>query len=249
MAVVLFAGSCLGVVPDSTSSTNLLKAVKASATPPSHWDGTVTLGLTATAGNVNSVLTTGKLSAEHKTPRNDLLLGADGVYGVASSVESAESLHGSAQYNHSFIDNTWYGYGRGDALHDGIADVEYRVNSGAGAGYYFIKDKQTTFSAEAGPALEVEHLDDEYHNYPTARVAESYQHKIDDHARVWENVELIPPLTAVDSFLVNSEVGVETPLTHKLSLQTYLQDNFANTPAPGYKNNDMKVVSGLVFKF
>jgi hypothetical protein len=80
-------------------------------------------------------------------------------------------------------------------------------------------------------------------------VAEKFERKIDEHARVWENVEFLPPLTVPDAFLVNAEVGVETPLTHKLSLQTYLQDNFANVPAPGFKDNDMKLISGLVFKF
>jgi putative salt-induced outer membrane protein YdiY len=247
--IIAFAGSSYGVAPTTSISTNLLKAVKASPTPPRVWDGTVTLGLTATAGNVNSVLATTKVMAEGKGPRNDLKLNADGAYGEVNSTESAESLHGSAQENHTFIDNTWYGYGRGDATHDAIADIEYRVNAGAGAGYYFIKDKMTTLSSEAGPAFETEHLDDEYHNYPTARVAENFERKIDDHARVWENLEIIPPLTVPEAFLINAEVGIETPLTHKLSLQTYFDDNFANVPAPGYKDNDLKVVSGIVFKF
>jgi putative salt-induced outer membrane protein YdiY len=242
----LFAGTCFGLTP---GQTNLLTAVKATATPPTKWDGTVTLGLTVTQGNVNSVLTTGKVAAEGKGARDDLSLGADGAYGNVGSAETAESLHGSAQENHTFIDDTWYGYGRADALHDAIQDVSYRVTSGVGGGYYFIKDKHTTLSSEAGPAFETEKLDDEYNNYPSARVAENFEHKIDEHARVWENVEVIPPLTASDAFLVNAEVGVETPLTHKLSLQTYLDDNFANAPAPGYKDNDLKLVSGLVFKF
>lgn len=244
--VVLFTGHCFGLTP---GQTNLLTAVKATATPPAKWDGSVTLGLTITQGNVNSVLTTGKVAAEGKSARNDLSLGADGAYGNVGSTETAESLHGCAQENHTFIDDTWYGYGRADALHDAIQDVSYRVTSGVGGGYYFIKDKQTTLSSEAGPAFETEKLDDEYNNYPSARVAENFEHKIDEHARVWENVEFIPPLTDADAFLVNAEVGVETPLTHKLSLQTYLDDNFANEPAPGYKDNDLKLVSGLVFKF
>lgn len=243
------AGRDFGATSNETVSTNLLRAVKTTPVPPTSWNGTITLGLTATAGNVNSVLATGKVLAERKTQHNDLNLDADGVYGEVSSVQSAQSVHGSAQDNQTFIDDTWYGYGRGDILHDAMANVDYRVTSGAGAGYYFIKDKQTTLSTEAGPALEVEQLDDEYHNYPTARLAERYEHKIDGHARVWENIEFLPPLTVPAAFLVNAEIGLETPLTHKLSVQTYVQDNFANVPAPGYKDNDLKVVSGLVFKF
>jgi putative salt-induced outer membrane protein YdiY len=246
---IAFAGNCFGVAPTPSVSTNLLKAVKATVTPPVVWTGTATLGLTATAGNVNSVLAAGKIISERKTQRNDLKLDADGTYGEVSSVENAETLHGCAQDNQTFIDNTWYGYGRGDALHDGIADVEYRLTTSGGAGYYFIKDKMTTLSSEAGPAFETEHLDDEYHNYPSARVAENFERKIDEHARVWENVEFLPPLTFPDAFLVNAEIGVETPLTPKLSLQTYVDDNFANVPAPGYKDNDVKLISGIVFKF
>jgi putative salt-induced outer membrane protein YdiY len=245
--IATFAGSCWGLTPTSSEATNEVKAVKIS--PPRVWSGTATFGLTSTAGNVNSVLATTKIIAEGKSPRDDLKLNADGAYGQVSSVNSAESLHGSAQENHTFIDDTWYSFGRADALHDGIADVEYRVTTSAGAGYYFIKDKMTTLSSEAGPAFQTEHLDDEYHNYPSARIAENFERKIDEHTRLWENVEVLPPLTVPNAFLVNAEIGIETPLTHKLSWQTYVDDNFANAPAPGYKDNDIKLISGIVFKF
>jgi putative salt-induced outer membrane protein YdiY len=247
--IALMGESCFAATPPPSVSTNLLKAVKATATPPVTWCSTVTMGLTVTSGNVDSVLTTGKLSTERKSHRNDLILGADGAYGEVSGVQSVNSVHGSAQNNYTFVDDTWYGYGREDALHDAIADVEYRVTTSLGAGYYFIKSKATTLSAEGGPSFRTEKLDDETYNYPTARIAQNFEHKIDDHARIWENVEFLPPLTFPDAFLINAEVGVETPLTKTLSLQTYLQDNYANVPAPGFKPNDLKLVSGLTMKF
>lgn len=249
LAVALIGEGCFAATPAPTVSTNLLKAVKATATPPVTWSGTVTMGLTVTAGNVNSVLTTGQFTSERKSHRNDLILGADGAYGEVTGIQNVNSVHGSAQNNYSFIDDTWYGYVREDALHDAIANVEYRVTSSVGAGYYFIKNKMTTLSTEAGPSFRTERLDNETHNYPTARVGENLQHKIDDHAKIWETIEFLPPLTFPDAFLINAEVGVETPLTKKLSLQTYLQDNYANVPAPGFKPNDLKLVSGLVLKF
>jgi putative salt-induced outer membrane protein YdiY len=247
-ALALVGEGCFAATPGPVS-TNLLKAVKATATPPVTWTGTATMGLTVTAGNVNSVLTTGNLTTERKSRRDDLTMGADGAYGQVSGVQNVNSVHGCAQENHTFIDDTWYGYVREDALHDAMANVEYRVTSSVGAGYYFIKNKTTTFSSEAGPSFETEKLDDQIHNYPTARLAENLEHKIDDHAKVWENIEFLPPLTFPDAFLINAEIGVETPLTKKISLQTYLQDNYANVPAPGYKPNDLKLVSGLVLKF
>ena len=212
------------------------------------WESSVSLGLTATAGNVNSALATGTFRTHKKTPLDEWNLGMDGVYGEVSSVKNNETLHGFVQFNHLFSER-WYGYMRGDALHDGIADVAYRLTFSPGAGYYFIKDLETSLAGEVGPAILYEKLDDEYHTYPTLRLAERFEHKFDGHARLWQNVEFLPPFTDPRAFLVNAEVGVDTPLSKHLSLQTYVQDNYANRPAPGFEDNDVKLVSALAVKF
>ena len=175
-------------------------------------------------------------------------MGLEGTYGEVSSVKNNEILHGFVQYNHLFS-NRWYGYARADALHDGIAGVTYRFTFSPGAGYYFIKDPETSLAGELGPAILYEKLDNTYHMYPTLRLAERFEHKFDGHARLWQNVEFLPPFTSPRDFLVNAEIGVETPLTKYFSLQTYVQDNYANHPAPGLKANDVKLVSALAIKF
>ncbi len=212
------------------------------------WESSITLGATATAGNVNSALATGSFRTQKKTPLDEWNLGVDAVYGEVSSVKNSETLHGSVQYNH-LLSKRWYDYARGDALHDGVADVVYRFTFSPGAGYYFIKDKETSLAGECGPAILYEKLDDEYHTYPTLRLAERFEHKFNGHARLWQNVEFLPPFTEPRAFLINAEVGVETPLSKHLSLQTYVQDNYANRPAPGFKDNDVKLVSALSVKF
>ena len=52
-----------------------------------------------------------------------------------------------------------------------------------------------------------------------------------------------------DNFLVNAEIGAEALLTKTLSLRITVLDNFVNEPAPGRKDNDVKLISGLVYKF
>jgi len=212
------------------------------------WESSVSLGLTATAGNVNSALATGNFRTHKKTQWDEWKLGADAAYGEVSSVKNSETLHGFVQYDHLFNER-WYGYARADALHDAIADVAYRFTFSPGAGYYFIKDKATSLAGEAGPAILYEKLDDEYHTYPTLRLAERFEHKFDGHARLWQTLEFLPPFTDPRSFLINAEIGVDTPLTKHLSLQTYVQDNYANRPAPGFKDNDVKLVSALAINF
>jgi putative salt-induced outer membrane protein len=173
------------------------------------WQSSVTFGLTATAGNSDSALVTGTFQTHKRTPEDEWTFHADGAYGEASSVANDETLHGFVQYNRLFSERG-YGYARAEALHDGIADVAYRLTFSPGAGYYAVKNAQTALAGEAGPAILYEKLDGEYHTYPTLRVAERFDRKFDEHARIWQNVEFLPPFTNPESFLVNAEIGVET---------------------------------------
>jgi hypothetical protein len=85
--------------------------------------------------------------------------------------------------------------------------------------------------------------------YATLRLAERFEHKLDNGARIWEKVEFLPQANKLQNFLVNAEVGAEASLTKTFSIQVTLQDNFINQPAPGRKDNDVKIISGLVYKF
>jgi putative salt-induced outer membrane protein YdiY len=227
--------------------TDVLVVTNISTNKP-VWESRIALGLTATAGNSDSALATGNFQTHKKTPWAEWALGVEGAYGEVSSVKNNETLHGFVQYNHLFSQR-WYGYTRADALHDGIADVTYRFTFSPGAGYYFIKNEQTSLAGELGPAILYEKLDGGYHTFPMLRLAERFEHKFDGHARLWESVEFLPPFTSPRDFLVNAEIGLETPLTKYFSLQTYVQDNYANHPAPGRKANDVKLVSALAIKF
>jgi putative salt-induced outer membrane protein YdiY len=250
-----YNNNALSLLATATSDNHTTQGTIASAaviatikTNQPVWESRIALGLTATAGNSDSALATGNFQTHKKTPWDEWAMGLEGTYGEVSSVKNNEILHGFVQYNHLFS-NRWYGYARADALHDGIAGVTYRFTFSPGAGYYFIKDPETSLAGESGPAILYEKLDDAYHMYPTLRLAERFEHKFDGHARLWQNVEFLPPFTSPRDFLVNAEIGVETPLTKYFSLQTYVQDNYANHPAPGLKANDVKLVSALAIKF
>jgi putative salt-induced outer membrane protein YdiY len=218
--------------------------------PPKYpWDGNVGAGLTLTHGNSDTLLVTASILTHKKTPENEISLGADGAYGEDNSVENVDTAHGFSQYNHLFSDK-FYAYARVDALHDGIADLQYRITIGPGVGYYFIKETNTTFAAEFGSSFVNQRLGNVDDNYATFRLAERFEHKFNKYgARVWENVEFLPQVNKFENYLVNAEVGVETSITKKISLKTFLQDNFANEPADRRQKNDLKLVSGVAYKF
>ena len=156
---VLFTGfgACATLAQPAAPVTN----------PPPQWVSSAALGLTLTRGNSDTTTLSLGANTEKKWAANDLSLGADGLYGgtrfsgASSSKENADLLHGFVQYNRSFSDK-FYAYGRVDGLHDGIADIQYRLTVSPGIGYYFVKEKNTNVSIEIGPGWVDEKLGNTY---------------------------------------------------------------------------------------
>lgn len=212
------------------------------------WDTSAALGFTLTRGNSDTLLFTGNIITGKKWDNDEARLGADATYGENDGEKNAESLHGFGQYNHLFSERG-FGYVRLDALHDAVADVEYRFTLGPGAGYYFIKKENTKLSGEVGPAFVYEKQGDETTGYFTLRLAERFDQKVNERVKIWQSLEILPQVDDFDNFIVNGEVGIESSLTTKLSLRAYIQDTFDHEPAPGRQKNDVKLVTALAYKF
>ena len=213
-----------------------------------RWEKTASAGLTLTEGNSKTLLFTADLLAAKRWTSDEASLGTSMSYGKNNSVKNNEAIRGFGQYNRLFNDRV-YGYLRLDALHDAVADVEYRVSLSPGAGYYFIKKDTTRLSGEVGPGFVMEKQGKTKNEYLTLRVAEKFDHKLSDRARLWQSLEFLPQVDDFKNYIVNAEIGVESALTKKLSLRTYAQDTYDNVPAPGRNRNDIKLVTAIALKF
>lgn len=216
--------------------------------PPPSWEKTAAIGLSLTRGNSDTILFTGNVLGTKKSPVDEWNVGADASYGKNDGEKNNETLHGFVQYNRLFSEK-WYAYGRLDGLHDAVADLEYRFTLSPGAGYYFIKNESTRLSAEAGPAFIYEKQGADSRGYMAFRAAERFEHKFNDKTKIWQSLEFLPQVDRLDNFIVNGEIGVDTALTEKLSLRTFLQNTYDNEPAPGREKNDLKLVSAIAYKF
>jgi putative salt-induced outer membrane protein len=250
IVIISFAAAIFAAnQPNALGQANSLTQTNKIAPPPKYpWVSSAAIGLTLTRGNSDSILTSASVGTQRKTPDNEYIFGADASYGKNDGVENSETLHGIAQYNRLFSER-WYGYVHLEGLHDGIADLKYRFTLSPGAGYYFVKETNTTLAGEAGPAIVFERLGTNDSTYATLRLAERFEHKFNDRARMWQSVEFLPQIDQTDNYLVNAEIGIEASITKRLSLRAVLQDNFVNIPAAGRKSNDLKLISGLAYKF
>ncbi|HTY89022.1 MAG TPA: DUF481 domain-containing protein [Candidatus Acidoferrum sp.] len=237
-----------GATPTSADTATNSRLAAVIATNQPVWESSFAGGFTLTKGNSDTLLTTAAFRTRVKTPVFEFGFGLDGSYGESDSVKNNETLHGITQYNHLFSDH-WYGYLNAEGLHDGIADLQYRFTVGPGAGYYFLKRTNVTLAAEFGPSLIFQRLGGTDTTYASLRWAERFEQKLKSGARVWEKAEILPQVNKLENYLVNAEMGAEATLTKSLSLRVTLLDNFVHQPAPDRKNNDVKLISGLVYKF
>jgi putative salt-induced outer membrane protein YdiY len=212
------------------------------------WQSSAGLGLTLTRGNSDTLLFTADAQTAKKFTTDELSFGASVSYGEQNDIKNNEAAKAYGQWNHLFSER-FYGYVRAEGLHDAIADVEYRVTLSPGVGYYFIKEPKMTLSGEAGPAVVFEKQGGNEKTYLTARVAEKFEYKFNDRARIWQSAEFLPQIDNLDNYIINAELGVESSLTKKTALRAVLQDTFDNQPAPGRKKNDLKLVTSVVVKF
>jgi len=253
--LVVFAGVLAAQAADTNAVQTTNSVVASSAATNSFvpvkkpaWQSQVSAGLTLTRGNSDTVLFASKFQTQKKQPQNEWLFEADATYGEDNHVLSEEILHGSGQYNHN-VTQRFYGFGNLDAVHDGIQDLAYQVSLSPGAGYYFIKTLPTSLVGEIGPGIICERRGEDDQTYMSLRLGEHWDQKLNPTAKLWEKVEVLPEVTKFDNYIVNSQFGVETALTKKLSLQVTLDDNFVNEPAAGRKNNDARLISSIVYKF
>ena len=221
-----------------------------------EWKSSVAAGLTLTRGNGETTLGTLTAASHGKWDSRELTIGADGAYGESKTAGQTEStvtselLHGFVQYNWLFTDR-FYGLGRAEGLHDGVADIRYRATFSVGAGYYLIKTTNTDLSAEVGPGYLFQKLGDDTSDYATLRFGEKFHQALSSHARLWQSAEFLPQVRNFENYIVNAEIGIEADLRNdkKLALRSYITDTFNSEPALGRKQNDLTWVTAIAYKF
>jgi putative salt-induced outer membrane protein YdiY len=104
-------------------------------------------------------------------------------------------------------------------------------------------------SAEAGPSYVIESLGNVNRSYAGLRVGERFEHKFNDRAKLWQTAEFIPQVDRFSQYLFNFELGVDSAITKQVSLRAVLQDNYNSQPARGRKANDVRLITGIAYKF
>jgi putative salt-induced outer membrane protein YdiY len=209
---------------------------------------TAALGLAVTDGNRDTLQVNFDMDRFVKDPNREWMFGGRAAYGEVEDARNQQLLRGYGQYNHLFNTN-WFAYGRFEALHDGMADLVYRLTATPGAGFFVIHRPQSYWNFETGPGYVHERFTDRTENFATLRLADRLEHRLNDRARVWHWAEYLPDTGDLADFVVNAEIGAEVALNRLLSLRSTVVNTYRSEPAAGRKNNDLKLITGVSVRF
>ena len=232
-----------------------------------NWETVASAGVTLTRGNSETFLGTIGIDSKRKWSKDEILLGASAAYGENTTTGARGSdldhpkekpvehnttdqyVKGYSQYNHLFTERL-YGGLRVDALSDNIAGIDYRVTVSPLVGYFLIKNPTTFLAVEAGPGFVFEKLSgEESDQYVILRFAERFEHKFSDRAKVWQSAEYLPRVEDFGNYTFNFELGASAAITKSVDLRAVFVDNYRSQPAAGRKQNDMKLIAGIGYRF
>lgn len=131
---------------------------------------------------------------------------------------------------------------------DEMADLDYRMVLGPGIAYELVKTDSIGVVLESGisPMWEKDDGGSRYHT--AVRLSESLVYKPKDGAKIWQSLEYLPAADDGGKYLVNAEIGAESPLNDTLSLRIVAQDRFNSRPGEGKEKNDVIISAGIRIK-
>lgn len=231
------------------------------------WKTSAGLNFALTSGNSDTMLIGANFNATKKWDQHELIGTADVAYGEATTVTftppatltktdntTVNNFGGAMQYNRLLSDRFYLG-ARVDGRRDEIADIEYRFTGTANGGYYFIKEKDMSLSAEAGPGYVVEKLGLNKNDYLTIRFGEKFTWSFNERARLFQDLEFMPEAADFGNYIIQGQIGVEADLVKNLALRVTLQDTFRSRPAEFgnsglfREKNDLRLLAGINYKF
>lgn len=222
-------------------------------------DGFVTdlnLGLTLNRGNTENSLINAGLQTRNIMESADFRASLAYNYGrttrnnsedANSTFTSTDNTKAEVQYNHLFSERV-YGLVAFSAFRDELAEIQYRILTGPGLGYFLVRNEIWSLAVEAGISYLVEEVDNEAEDYAVFRFAQIYERDLSENASVWQNLEYLPESEDFENYLLNFEIGARAKLNGNLSLRVVLTQRYDNTPAAGNDRSDWSLVSGISYR-
>ncbi|HWB52684.1 MAG TPA: DUF481 domain-containing protein [Tepidisphaeraceae bacterium] len=219
------------------------------------WKGDVLVGATVQSGNTRASQVNFSADAVRRWESSRLTLKGQYIFGRqynrATNTKSTTSDYGefSSQYDY-FISKKLYAYGLFKAQHDGVADLQIRLEPSAGLGYQWHESPIWKFSTEAGLGWTYEdYSPGGVDEYTTARVAYHYNRKLTPGLAFVHDLEILPSVQDISQFVANADAGLRADFTKQMFSEFKVEWTYNSKPAPDACNNDLRYIASFGWHF
>lgn len=212
------------------------------------WSTTAGLTLSLAEGNSDNLFVGLTADSAYRTTAHETFLAANYSYSENGGATSADSLRASAQHNRFIGDQFFLGAGVG-YFRDDVADVGYRITPTTSAGYYLIKNDETTFSIEAGPSFTFEEVGGVSDNFFSITAAQRFTWEMSDRMTLSQNLGVILDPSESDNYILTANAFLDTDITANIAWRVAASWTYDNTPAVGRQKDDSTFTTGLAVKF
>lgn len=227
---------------------NKLPAKKSVRKEKGEWKRNVELGINTASGNSELLRYNGALSAGRETDQHAIFLKAAGRYGESEKEKDTENATAEAKFQRKLTARNYVALD-GNARHDQIADLAYRVRANLSLGRHIVADERVVLSAEIGPGYVAEKKGDDREGFAAGRVAQYLEILMADNWQVWESLEYVQNLEDSAVYFITAEVGLEVALTGSMTLKFSVENRYDNQPAANKKSNDLLTTTALSWSF
>jgi len=221
---------------------------EAAAASDVDWGSSIDLGVSYATGNTDNLFITASLNVNREIDRDTHLFNLTFAFGESNSETTANEILASYAWKRLITDRTYAGL-RADIRQDELADIDYRASLTGLYGVHLIKGAQESLSIEGGFGYTFEQQGVGRDDFVNIYFGENYEKWINSETRLYQSFAFTAPLEDLGDYSLVGELGIETTLTEAMSLKVYVQDRYEAEPAAGFENNDLKIITGISYKF
>ncbi len=212
------------------------------------------LGISASQGNSETLKLNASASSVWIGKPNELRSGISLAYGEANPETSdpesdsvTDTQKADAYLNARHLIGSKFAYLNTTLRHDDVADIDYRLNIGPGAGIVLYDNSHLTLSIEGGVGYMWEQVAGIPDHYLNLRVAANAAIPLSETSSHWLSAEYVSNPDDSDVYQLAAEAGLQASLTELMGLRLVLSDYYDNAPAEGKKHNDISFVTAITW--
>ena len=221
------------------------------AAPPPPWTGSAGFGLSLNRGNTATTNLNASFEATHD-PKTVNVWKFKGLYlrGKTNGELAVDRLLLEGRYERS-LSTRVFTFAQLQFLEDQFKAIDYLWAPSAGIGYKLVATDVTKFTIDTGLGAKFEKNPDlDLRKNVVVTASDKFEHKLSPTATITQSFGALWQANEFGDALYTFTAGIAAGLTTRTQLKVELLDTYATRPpTAGVKNNDVALLTALVYKF